>query len=266
MLLSVAVAPTVFLLLFVYLRDKYEREPLGLIGITFALGAVGMVPAMLIELLLGGLFPSSLFVEIFVYVAVVEELIKFGAVRIKAYRSPHFNEVMDGIVYAVAAGLGFATVENIAYVLQAGLSVAIFRAFLSVPGHAVWAGIMGFYLGIAKCRTVSKNRAHLEIVKGVGIAIVLHGIYDTFVLSENVLAVIGVSLFGWVLFLWLTRKAVSLSRLRWTGTGGTYPYGARQSVPLAPRFCTQCGSRLLGNERFCMNCGSPQIIMRSETH
>jgi RsiW-degrading membrane proteinase PrsW (M82 family) len=256
-LLSLAVAPTVFLLLFVYLRDKYEREPLGLVGVTFVLGAIGMLPAMLIELLLESLFPSNLFVEIFLYVAVVEESIKFGAVRVKAYLSPHFNEVMDGIVYTVAAGLGFATVENLLYVLRSGFSVPIFRAFLSVPGHAVWAGIIGFYVGIAKCRTASKNQAHLEIVKGVGIAIVLHGIYDTFVFSENVLGVIGVSLFGWALFLWLIRKALSLSQFRQRETGVTLPYSAGQFVSPPPRFCTQCGSQLVENERFCMNCGSP---------
>lgn len=255
MLLSVAVAPAVFLMLFVYLRDKYEHELLGLVGITFVLGAVGMLPATVIELVLESFSPSNLFVDVFLYVALVEELIKFGAVRVKAYRSPHFNEVMDGIVYAVAAGLGFATIENVVYVLQHGMSVAIVRAFLSVPGHAVWAGIMGFYLGLAKCSSASKSQEHWQIIKGVGIAIVLHGLYDISVFSESLLGVIGVSLIGWVLFLWLIRRALSLSPFRWKETGVTYPYGVSQFVPPPPGFCTQCGSRLVGNEKFCMNCG-----------
>jgi RsiW-degrading membrane proteinase PrsW (M82 family) len=256
-LLSVAVAPSVFLLLFVYLRDKYEHEPLGLIGMTFVLGALGMLPAMLIELLLGWLFPSNLIVTVFLYVAVVEETIKFGAVRIKAYLSPHFNETMDGIVYAVAAGLGFATVENILYVVQHGLSAAIVRAFLSVPGHAVWAGIMGFYLGLAKCKTMSKSQEGRQIVKGVGIAILLHGLYDSLVFSQNLLGVIAVSIIGWIIFLELIRKALSLSPFRWRGTSVTYPQEEGASVLPPSRFCTQCGFRLAGNEKFCMNCGFP---------
>lgn len=255
MLLSVAVAPTVFLFLFVYLRDKYEHAPLGLVGITFVLGAVGMVPATVIELALGSFFSSGSIVDVFLYVALVEELIKFIAVRIKAYTSPHFSEVMDGIIYTVAAGLGFATAENIIYVLQNGLSVAIVRAFLSVPGHAVWAGIMGFYLGSAKFRSVSKSQQQRRILEGVGIAVVLHGVYDVMVFSDSLLGVIGVSLFGWVLFLLLIRKALSLSPFRWRETGIIHPYGAGPSIPFSPRFCTQCGSRLFGNEKFCMACG-----------
>jgi RsiW-degrading membrane proteinase PrsW (M82 family) len=254
-LLSVAVAPTIFLFLFVYLRDKYEHEPLGLVGITFVLGAVGMVPATLIELALGLFFSSGSVIDVFLYVALVEELVKFIAVRIKAYTSPHFSEVMDGIVYTVAAGLGFATAENIIYVLQNGLSVAIVRAFLSVPGHAVWAGIMGFYIGLAKFRSVSKSQQQQRILEGVGIAVVLHGVYDVMVFSDSLLGVIGVSLFGWVLFLLLIRKALSLSPFRWRETGIIHPYGAGPSLPFSPRFCTQCGSRLFGDETFCMTCG-----------
>jgi RsiW-degrading membrane proteinase PrsW (M82 family) len=250
-------------MLFVYLRDKYEREPLGLVALTFVLGAVGVLPAALIELVLGWLSPQGVIAEVFLYVALVEEIIKFGAVRIKSYHSPHFNEVMDGIVYGVAAGLGFATVENIISVLQNGLSVAIVRAFLSVPGHGVWAGIMGFYLGFAKCKTVSKSQEHWQIIKGVSIAIVLHGLYDAAVFYENILGVIGVSLIGWVLFLWLIRKALSLSPFRWKEAGLAYQYDTGQLLEHPPQFCTQCGNRLVGNEKFCMSCGS--LISRQWT-
>lgn len=53
---------------------------------------------------------------------------------------------MDGIVYGTAAALGFASVENIFYVLNAleesqaeATELLIWRAMLSVPGHALWA-------------------------------------------------------------------------------------------------------------------------------
>ena len=59
---------------------------------------------------------------------------------------------MDGIVYATAAGLGFATIENILYVLDGGIAVGIIRAIASVPGHVVFACIWGFALGTAKFR------------------------------------------------------------------------------------------------------------------
>jgi RsiW-degrading membrane proteinase PrsW (M82 family) len=257
LLLTLAIAPTVFLLLFVYLRDKYEREPLGLIAVTFLLGAIGVLPAALLELLLGGLFPLPVIVQAFLYVAVVEELTKFGAVRIKAYRSFHFNEVMDGIVYAVAASLGFATVENIIYVLRSGLTVAIFRAVLSVPDHAVWGGILGFYLGLAKRDEKASGSAQGQIFRGLAIVIILHGVYDSLAFLESLGGVILISVIGWVLFLILIRKALAQSPFRWRQTHAMPQSILGPTVDLnRPRFCSQCGLRLLGGERYCINCGA----------
>ena len=64
---------------------------------------------------------------------------------------------MDGIVYATAASLGFATIENILYVLDGGLAVGIVRAIASVPGHVVFACIWGFALGTAKFRPANER-------------------------------------------------------------------------------------------------------------
>ena len=248
-------APTVFLLLFVYLRDKYEHEPLGLIGVTFVLGAIGVLPAAFLELLLEGFFPVPAILQAFLYVAVVEELTKFGAVKIKAYRSFHFNEVMDGIVYAVAASLGFATVENIIYVLRSGLTVAILRAILSVPDHAVWGGIMGFYLGLAKRDEKASGSGQSQIIKGLAIVILLHGLYDSLAFLESLGGVILISLVGWGLFLVLMRKALALSPFRWKQQH-VVPSSSKAVDLRRPRFCSRCGFRLVGEERFCMSCGA----------
>lgn len=254
--MTLAVAPSVFLLLFVYLRDKYEHEPLGLIGVTFLLGAIGVLPAALLELFLGGFFPIPAIVQAFLYVAIVEELTKFGAVKIKAYRSSHFNEVMDGIVYTVAASLGFATVENIIYVLRSGLAVAIFRAILSVPDHAVWGGIMGFYLGLAKRDEKTSGSGQSQIIKGLAIVILLHGLYDSLAFLESLGGVILISIVGWGLFLFLIRKALALSPFRWRKTHAGPPILGPTVDLSGPQFCFQCGVRLLGGELHCTNCGA----------
>ncbi|MGQ9664052.1 MAG: PrsW family glutamic-type intramembrane protease [bacterium] len=57
-----------------------------------------------------------------------------------------FDEVMDGIVHCVASSLGFATVENIIYVLDRGAGTGILRAFLSVSGYAFFGALMGYYI------------------------------------------------------------------------------------------------------------------------
>lgn len=249
-----AVAPAALLLKYILLRDKYKREPKQLIAITFLLGALGIIPATIIELLLGF---GNILITAFLSVAVVEETVKYLAVRGKAYNSSNFNEVMDGVIYGVAAGLGFATVENIFYVLGFGtISTALVRAFMSVPSHAAYGGIMGFYLGMAKpfCLT-SKQHERKLILTGLAIAILLHGIYDTIAFTlEGFAGLVGLLIMtaiSWVILLQLIKKAISLSPIRWGDTGThsvTY-----QAYP--NRFCTQCGFPRESGSRFCINCG-----------
>jgi len=254
LLLLLAVAPATLLLKYVLVRDKYKHEPMRLIAITFLLGGLGIIPATIIELLLGS---GNILVTAFLSVAVVEETVKYLAVRVKAYRSLNFNEVMDGIVYGVAAGLGFATVENIFYVLGFGtISTAIIRAFMSVPSHAAYAGIMGFYLGMAKPFSQrSKQHERKLIITGLAIAVLLHGFYDTIAFTlEGLAGIVGLlamTAISWIILLRLIKKALSLSPIRW-GTANLSP-AAYQTYP--NRFCTQCGSQRESGSRFCINCG-----------
>jgi RsiW-degrading membrane proteinase PrsW (M82 family) len=249
-----AVAPAALLLKYILLRDRYRREPKKLIGITFFLGALGIIPATIIELLFGF---GNILVTTFLSVAVVEETMKYLAVRVKAYNSSNFNEVMDGIVYGVAAGLGFATVENVFYVLGFGtISTALVRAFMSVPSHAAYGGIMGFYLGMAKpfCST-SKQHERKLILTGLAIAILLHGLYDTIAFTlEGFVGLAGLFLLtaiSWIILLRLIKKAISLSPIRW---GVTSPRSVTyQTCP--NRFCTRCGFHREQGSRYCINCG-----------
>lgn len=236
------------------MRDKYKREPIRLIGITFLLGALGIIPATILELLLGF---NNILATTFLSVAVIEETMKYLAVRAKAYNSSDFNEVMDGVIYGVAAGLGFATLENIFYVMGFGtIATALIRAFMSVPSHAAYGGIMGFYLGTAKTfRSTSKQHERRLILTGLAIAIILHGFYDTIAFTlEGLLGLAGLfvmTAISWIILLHLIKKALSLSQIRWSITS---PYSlAHQTYP--NRFCTQCGSQREPGSRFCVNCG-----------
>jgi RsiW-degrading membrane proteinase PrsW (M82 family) len=193
-LLLLAVAPGFFILWYVYNKDKYEREPKGLIVATFFIGVGVAVPAGLIELLfewatgipmtgnLLGAFIGSFFV-----IAPVEEVAKYLSVRVKAYNSPSFNEVMDGIVYSVAGALGFATIENIFYVFQYGAATGIFRAILSVPLHALCGGIIGYYLGMKKTHV---EEGKYFVAAGLLIAILFHGAYDFVLFSGTFLGIL----------------------------------------------------------------------------
>ena len=179
-ILVLAVAPSLFLLWFFYTRDKYEREPKRLVAKTFAYGLLSPILAFPVELFGGSIIPQSdylptLFLHVLLVVGLTEEGVKLICVRLAAYRSNAFNEVMDGIVYTAAAALGFATVENVLYALTRGLGATLIRAVTSVPGHALLGGIMGYYVGAAKFTPSKETDLTLE---GLVIAMILHGLYD----------------------------------------------------------------------------------------
>ncbi len=191
LLLVIAVAPCLFLFWYFFHRDKYEPEPKKyLIGIYF-LGALMVIPAFLMEILLAPIFNVishrilSAFLMAFVLIAPTEELLKFLVVKLWIYKNVEFDEVMDGIVYCVSSSLGFATIENIFYVFEYGMGTGVLRAFLSVPGHTFFGALMGYYIGRAK---LDKLREKKLIFLGILFAILTHGLFNFLLFTKTVLA------------------------------------------------------------------------------
>jgi RsiW-degrading membrane proteinase PrsW (M82 family) len=179
-LLLLALAPGLVIAFYIYVRDKYEREPFKHVALTFFIGIIAALIAALIE----SAFPYNektatalaTAANATLVVGPIEEIAKFLVVWLFMYRSPEFDEPFDGVVYCVMASMGFATIENIAYVFDGGMHVGIERALFSVPGHAAYAAIMGYYMGRAKFDTSGRSRALLAT--GLILAIVAHGLYD----------------------------------------------------------------------------------------
>jgi protease PrsW len=155
----VAAAPSLFLLTFFYLKDRYEREPLRHILLAFGLGLYAMIAASGIATtveswvprdwrLLGG-EPARLF-DAFLLSGFTEELAKWVVLIAAVYHWEEFDEPLDGVVYGVAVALGFATLENFLFVARLGLGVAWMRALFAVPAHALFGATMGYYAGRAK--------------------------------------------------------------------------------------------------------------------
>lgn len=201
-LLIVAIAPGLALLLFFYLKDKYEKEPLKLLIKLFILGALILFPTAFIEIYLKNLGLDtgssnllSKFVSVFFGIALVEEFFKFIILIFFAYRNVNFNEPYDGIMYSVTVSLGFATLENILYVLKGGLGVGILRAFSAVPGHAIFAVFMGYYLGNAKfvkMKSQHKYKVFKYIFLSIFSATFIHALYDFLLLSRITLFILSV--------------------------------------------------------------------------
>jgi RsiW-degrading membrane proteinase PrsW (M82 family) len=182
-LLGIALAPGAAIMLYIYLKDKHEREPLSLLLISFVYGILSTLVTLTVSLPVNFVLVLEKgdlvheFFDAFLKVALVEEFSKFIFVRFILFRNKNFNEPFDGIVYAVMVSMGFATFENIIYVFQYGFETGILRMFTAVPAHATFGVMMGYFLGKAKFS--QQNKFSLSIIALIA-ATVFHGAYDYF--------------------------------------------------------------------------------------
>jgi RsiW-degrading membrane proteinase PrsW (M82 family) len=194
-LLIVSFIPGILWVWFFYRKDKKQPEPVSLVMKAFIYGAISVFPAALIEApfrpFIVGEFTDirRLFIVTVLVIGLVEEMAKFIAVKLAVYDHPEFNEVLDGVIYAVAAGLGFAAVENLFYSVRFGITVGLFRAFITDLAHASFSGIVGYHMGLAR---FLKGSTTLLLGKGLAIAISLHGLYDFLIIAGFVPPAFGI--------------------------------------------------------------------------
>ncbi|MCK5691631.1 MAG: PrsW family intramembrane metalloprotease, partial [Bacteroidales bacterium] len=190
-----SLAPVLIIAVYIYYRDKYEKEPIKLLLFALLAGGLTVIPILFVEQFLAsfthnfsGLLSAAW--NAFVVAAFSEELFKFIALYLLIWKSREFNEKFDGIVYAVFVSLGFAGVENVLYVMDGGMQTALTRALTAVPAHAIFGITMGYYLGIAH---MYKELQGPYLARALLVPILLHGIYD-FILMVEV---------GWLLLLFI---------------------------------------------------------------
>lgn len=210
-LLTLAVAPGLTIMIFVYWQDKFERESIKLMFTSFLLGMVAIVPAIFLEEAGMSWIPPvnetfRIFIMAFVVVGCSEEICKYMMLRLHAYRKSEFNEPFDGITYSVMVSMGFATLENIFYVYQYGMGNALLRMFTAVPAHATFGILMGYYAGLAKFRNNSLQ-LHLQ---GLLSAILLHGAYDFFLMLNSIPLIALGALVSLILGIRYSLKAIQL--------------------------------------------------------
>ena len=187
-ILITALLPVVILLFFIYRKDQYNKEPIGKLVLTFFVGCISVVPAGLMEQLLSAYKPEQPLVAAifdgYVVAGLSEELWKLLLLMLVIWRSRHFDEYFDGIVYATYLSLGFACVENVMYVFGSTdpMSTAFMRGLLAVPAHFLFAVTMGYYLSIAKFDP--ENRP-LHLMKALLYPVLLHGTYDALLMVND---------------------------------------------------------------------------------
>lgn len=168
-LVFAALLPAIVLCVYIYKKDRVEKEPIGLLIKLLALGALICFPAAEVEDVVINEINNALapYVEAdyfeplywatysFIGVALIEEGFKLFILYLVTRNNKNFNSLFDGIVYAVFVSLGFAGLENVFYVLNNGFGNAVMRALMSVPGHMFFAVFMGYYYSLWHMHTVA---------------------------------------------------------------------------------------------------------------
>ncbi len=192
-ILAAALLPAVVLMIIIIIRDKEQPEPPRLLakGVFFGILSAFASLAISTPLLASGLVPSTYHNSIeavfhsFGAAAIPEETAKLAFLWLLLRNNKYFDEHLDGIVYAVCIGLGFAAFENIQYVFNAGDNwafTAILRGLLSVPAHFFFAVLMGYYYSLVHFGHNPRRNAVLVLFA----PILAHGIFDTIAMAQEV--------------------------------------------------------------------------------
>lgn len=188
-LLFLALIPGILIIIFIFRKDKVESEPTSLIIKLLILGAVSCIPAIFAETFMSGFKPAE-FIEgsvgnalfnAFLVAALCEEVCKFVLLWLGSWKNRSFNYRFDGIVYGVCVAVGFALLENVMYVLNGGLYVALMRGVLAVPLHAFCGVYMGIHYGAAKRYSIEgqHGKAWGSVFLALFAPFLIHGIYDS---------------------------------------------------------------------------------------
>ena len=248
-LIWAAIIPSIILIILVLKQDKIESEPIGLLIKLFFFGALTTLPAGLLEtwgemgiMAITRDKDMQTLLMFLICVPLVEEGLKYIALA-TTWKHEAFNFTFDGIVYAVIVSLGFATLENILYVVNyMSLQVALVRGILSVPLHCTCGVFMGYFYGMARNHNAhgEHSRSVLERLLALIVPLFIHGLYD-FALSvdSNAISLAGLG-FTVIIFI------LSFMQVRWSSKQDAYIIGTDvpiqqpvQQVPVNPQYPQQ---------------------------
>ena len=206
LILGVALLPSLLLGLYIWVKDPQKEPITWLIGGFLSGGALCFPIAWLeteIEtFIFGPSFVPANFIEMsanaFLVAAIPEEGFKLLALWLLLRWNPYFDEHIDGIVYAVCVGLGFAAVENVIYLFgdDNWITTAVVRSLLAVPGHYVFAVLMGFYYSLFCFVDRSKKNAIYILL----VPVIVHWIYDSLAMTGQVNPYVGLVCFFVLIF------------------------------------------------------------------
>ncbi|MEO0996774.1 MAG: PrsW family glutamic-type intramembrane protease [Pseudomonadota bacterium] len=173
-------------------RDRRRPEPLVWLALATLAGGAGVLLSQLLYDVYGmlGLWRDAYAladtdrVALLIYsiggIGLIEETAKLAPFLLIALAAPHFDERVDGIIYASFVALGFAIAENVSYLPYAGTFDNVVRAFSGPLVHTVFASLWAYPLGVA----LVEGRGFLRALAiGLPAAALVHGLYDFVVIG-----------------------------------------------------------------------------------
>ena len=252
LLICAALFPALALCIYIFIKDRAEKEPVILLLGLLVLGGIAALPSAELESLLFDLLnkffapftketedalimsSSALklynFIKYFVGVALVEEGFKWLAMFITTRRNKNFNSLFDGVIYAVFVSLGFAALENVIYSVSYGWGTALVRAFTAVPGHMFFGVMMGYHYSVwhiyKKAGKLEQLLIFNEIITQKGspvsggihlflslaVPVFIHGFYDYCLSSDSLLSTLVFILLLIFLYFFCFRQIKKMSR------------------------------------------------------
>ena len=215
LLLLIAILPGLAIALFIYYKDIREPEPYGLLMVSVFYGVL----AFFISQGIGYLLHNFMFAKegnmarqvmnAFLLVGLLGEGFKFLFLRGFTFYYKNFNQPFDGIVYSIMVGIGYATTENVLYIMSGDNHTAILPLLTAVPANAVFAVIMGFFLGEAK---LSRSRTILYSALALLLASIAHGFYDYLFYLSGVTGLWKQAIVSLIIVVLLTQLALKLRK------------------------------------------------------
>lgn len=220
-ILIAAVLPAFVLIYYIYRKDKYQREPVRQLLKAFGYGILSVFvvlwifgPAISMVTIAAPATAIEAFWNAFLTAGLPEEVAKLFCLWLFLRKNPYFDEYIDGIVYAVCVGMGFAAFENIGYLfsnVDAWREIGLLRAILSIPGHFFFAVTMGYFYSKAVFGSPSHRRWNYFLA--LLVPVLLHGLFDALLMTSDAVggSASAIMLFGG---LWLYMYSTSKKRIR----------------------------------------------------
>lgn len=253
-------APSMVWMYWIWRKDRFQREPVGMVlGLFFGGGLIAVMLTLVAVSLYDGMVPATEeapITNMLLTAALPEELFKLLPVLLFAWRSKHWDEPFDGIVYAGATALGFNLIESVLYMLeQESLAGSIFQGVVrgTLGGHMVYGIIMGFFL--SRARFAAGGARLGNFLLAIAVPVTLHTAWNS-ALSYGGDVVAGnpfAAIFAWGLstMLWLT----AFELIRRNRDVSRYGPMAR-TIAVAPTGCWNCHGAYPAPATFCQTCGA----------